>query len=327
MSHAPGIINLDPCPVHLVDTSQTHKVTAAPAQRYPELLRGWTRYEKVRKLVPAAFNRLHAINISGGGNFDEMIDALPEPTTPVPEQPATADDAVSRQQLIDWVVICWNAEVKNRPMVNVHRRSLDDAWRQMLRHLGVDDRARLGPTHDELRAGINSKEWEAMKGKAATKQQEAVGDPLVDLRNAVAFLDQMRAAAEAGEDVAGTGVAKDARNWLERAARAAIDPRAVTTVGFPPPLDDDLREILGRPNFACGEIASLLRVMGHEIAKKAEAEQAAVIHWMLAKYAAHGGDWWTHCRAELQAVIDSAKAGGQEGASRKSTGTGGAEHG
>lgn len=52
--------------------------------------------------------------------------------------------------LRDWVVERWNAEVKDRPMVNVHRRSLDDAWRQMLRHLGADDRQLLGPTHDEL---------------------------------------------------------------------------------------------------------------------------------------------------------------------------------
>jgi hypothetical protein len=54
------------------------------------------------------------------------------------------------QELIDWVVARWHAEVANRPLVNVHRRSLDGAWRQMLRHFGVDDRARLGPTHDDL---------------------------------------------------------------------------------------------------------------------------------------------------------------------------------
>lgn len=52
--------------------------------------------------------------------------------------------------LINWVAERWHAEVANRPLVNVHRRSLDGTWRQMLRHLGVDDRARLGPTHDEL---------------------------------------------------------------------------------------------------------------------------------------------------------------------------------
>jgi hypothetical protein len=76
--------------------------------------------------------------------------------------PGKAED---RQELIDWVCERWHAEVANRPMVNVHRRSLDDTWRQILRHLGVDDRARLGPTHDELRAEIGSKEWDRMNGK------------------------------------------------------------------------------------------------------------------------------------------------------------------
>lgn len=52
--------------------------------------------------------------------------------------------------LVDWVVGRWQSEVANRPLVNIHRRSLDDTWRQVLRRLGVDDRARLGPTHDEL---------------------------------------------------------------------------------------------------------------------------------------------------------------------------------
>lgn len=74
------------------------------------------------------------------------------------EQPALAaltsapavPEAMDKQALIDWVVGCWHAEVAKRPLVNVHRRSLDDTWRQMLRHLGVDDRARIGPTHDEL---------------------------------------------------------------------------------------------------------------------------------------------------------------------------------
>ncbi len=86
--------------------------------------------------------------------------------------------SADRQALIDWAVERWNAEVKYRPMVNIHRRSLDDAWRQVLRYLGVDDRERLGPTHDELRAEIGSKEWEAMNGKAAPVQQEAAGEPL-----------------------------------------------------------------------------------------------------------------------------------------------------
>jgi hypothetical protein len=53
-----------------------------------ELLRGWKRYEKLRKLTPAAFNRLHIVNVTGGNSFDDLVDALPEPSTPVPEQSA-----------------------------------------------------------------------------------------------------------------------------------------------------------------------------------------------------------------------------------------------
>lgn len=84
-------------------------------------------------------------------------------------------------------------------------------------------------------------------------------------------------------------------------------PEQVTT--FPlftlPPLNDDLREILGRPNFACAQIADVLRLGGMDIARKAEAEQAAVIYWMLVKYSEHGASWWTSCRAELHTILDA----------------------
>ncbi|KPV23304.1 hypothetical protein APR51_08070 [Variovorax paradoxus] len=80
---------------------------------------------------------------------------------------------------------------------------------------------------------------EALSRPTPPEAQAGAVDPLSDLRNAVEFLDQMRAAAESGEDVMGTGIAKDARNWLERAARAAIEPRAATAVGFLRQLDLD----------------------------------------------------------------------------------------
>lgn len=54
------------------------------------------------------------------------------------------------QDVVDWAVIRWEAEVKNRPLQNIHRRSLDDTWRQIIRHFGGDDRMLVGPTHDEL---------------------------------------------------------------------------------------------------------------------------------------------------------------------------------
>ncbi|RIJ02180.1 hypothetical protein DXK93_18530 [Achromobacter sp. K91] len=58
-----------------------------------------------------------------------------------------------------------------------------------------------------------------------------------------------------------------------------------------PELNADLIDILGRPNFACIRIAQLLRLGGVEIAKKAEAEQATVIHYLLGFYLKHGSQW------------------------------------
>lgn len=65
------------------------------------------------------------------------------PIAPAPQQSG----------LVEWVVGRWRAEVANRPLVNVHRRTLDDTWRQVLRRLGEDDVALLGPRHDALTQG------------------------------------------------------------------------------------------------------------------------------------------------------------------------------
>ena len=53
-------------------------------------------------------------------------------------------------KILDWAVGRWRAEVANRPLQNIHRRTLDDTWRQIIRHLGGDDAMLLGPRHDEL---------------------------------------------------------------------------------------------------------------------------------------------------------------------------------
>ena len=68
-------------------------------------------------------------------------------------------------------------------------------------------------------------------------------------------------------------------------------------------LDDEVRWILGRPNFTCGSTAQVLRILGHEIKTKAEDEQAAVMHWMLCLYEKHGGNW----REEAAIIIEDAK--------------------
>ena len=55
--------------------------------------------------------------------------------------------------------------------------------------------------------------------------------------------------------------------------------------------DKEVEWILGRPCFACGSIADKLRGMGQKIRPSAEAEQSAVLYWMLCLYEKHGKDW------------------------------------
>lgn len=64
-------------------------------------------------------------------------------------QPSTTDSDV-RDALLRWAADKWHAEVANRPLVNVHRRSLDDTWRQVIRKLGGDDVSLCGLRHDDL---------------------------------------------------------------------------------------------------------------------------------------------------------------------------------
>lgn len=54
------------------------------------------------------------------------------------------------EDAVVWAVSKWEAEVKNRPLQNIHRRSLDDMWRQVIRHFGGDDVGLCGERHDDL---------------------------------------------------------------------------------------------------------------------------------------------------------------------------------
>lgn len=81
-----------------------------------------------------------------------------------------------------------------------------------------------------------------------------------------------------------------------------------------PELDDNLRLILGRPNFSCITIAEALRLAGHAIERKAEHEQAAVIHWLLGFYFSHGDNWIDASKAALKAMRDTTMSqGGDRG--------------
>ncbi|WP_216826724.1 hypothetical protein [Pseudomonas aeruginosa] len=60
--------------------------------------------------------------------------------------------------LLEWAVDRWHAEVSQRPLTNVHRRALDDTWRQVIRRAGGDTGLLCGPGHDELLAAAPGKE-------------------------------------------------------------------------------------------------------------------------------------------------------------------------
>ncbi|AIR90192.1 hypothetical protein LK03_13205 [Pseudomonas cremoricolorata] len=88
---------------------------------------------------------------------------------------------------------------------------------------------------------------------------------------------------------------------------ASAEPSAPAVSNLPE-LTDDLREILGRPNFTCHFIAKALRIMGHNIAPKSEDEQAVVIHWLIVHYLKHGAEWRQRAEAELKSASEKLQA-------------------
>jgi hypothetical protein len=56
-------------------------------------------------------------------------------------------------------------------------------------------------------------------------------------------------------------------------------------------LDEELERILGELNFSVYGTAEKMRLIGHDIERKAEKERAAVTHLMLMMYLNHGSSW------------------------------------
>lgn len=69
---------------------------------------------------------------------------------PIEAAQTSADYEAHQANGLAWAVSCWHAEVAQRPLVNVHRRTLDDTWRQVIRYFGGDPDKLLGPNHDTL---------------------------------------------------------------------------------------------------------------------------------------------------------------------------------
>lgn len=71
-------------------------------------------------------------------------------------------------------------------------------------------------------------------------------------------------------------------------------------------LSTDEIEILGRPNFACAQVAKLLIASGlyEDKGRKVEYEQAVYIHWASDLIVEHGNDWKRQAGKILSNLID-----------------------
>lgn len=77
-----------------------------------------------------------------------LLAAHPKAQPASPERKPLTD--AEQIRLHEWAVSRWREEVEHRPLVNIHRRSLDDAWRQVIRFAGGNPDEAVGPCHDAL---------------------------------------------------------------------------------------------------------------------------------------------------------------------------------
>ncbi|MGX4728013.1 hypothetical protein [Pseudomonas corrugata] len=97
---------------------------------------------------------------------------------------------------------------------------------------------------------------------------------------------------------------QDERDAVQQRLNAA-DQR-IDELTVPPALTDELRWILGQMCFQHIHTAQALRLMGHEIARKAEDEQAVTIYWMLCHYLKDPENWRKNAAAEMKAAAPTA---------------------
>jgi hypothetical protein len=111
-------------------------------------IKGYVAHAAGGNLVDAA-NYL-AISADDSPIVTEGLDILDQGYRAHVEEQMRAGLSAMANDPVAWAVGRWNDEVKNRPLVNIHRRTLDDTWRQVIRHFGGDAELLLGPNHDTL---------------------------------------------------------------------------------------------------------------------------------------------------------------------------------
>ncbi|WP_190726680.1 hypothetical protein [Pseudomonas typographi] len=119
---------------------------------------GITHLEDGRKVVSLdAVERALETNTSAYTTLDAELDTAKQALFQAQEAAkalAAERDALQSEltKAREWAVERWKDEVSQRPLQNIHRRSFDDTWRQVITRLGGDHRELCGPTHDELLA-------------------------------------------------------------------------------------------------------------------------------------------------------------------------------
>lgn len=77
---------------------------------------------------------------------------------------------------------------------------------------------------------------------------------------------------------------------------------------YPQELTDDLRDILSMMMWNTGPIAHALRDGGQDIKRKAEEEQAEVMHWLIGLALEHGSEWRAKASDRIREIRDALAA-------------------
>lgn len=77
-----------------------------------------------------------------------------------------------------------------------------------------------------------------------------------------------------------------------------------TPLPYPDEMSQELRDILGLMIFETEPLAQTFRAAGAQIPRKAEAEQAYVMHWLIKLVLTHGRHWRIHAADQVQQAGD-----------------------
>lgn len=86
---------------------------------------------------------------------------------------------------------------------------------------------------------------------------------------------------------------------------AGAEIRMLRGRALPAELTPPLRRVLGMMLWETGPIAHAMRATGRDIARKAEDEQAIVLHWLIGFVLEHGADWEKHAAIALRQMTDT----------------------